>query len=99
MRFEWDGVQPITMAGGTPGHSLLASRLAAAIEAAADRRACTLLRPDVKVRTERGNRVRYPDLVVTVAAERAEGGGEAIPVGASAAPRTGSLAPASPALS
>jgi Uma2 family endonuclease len=71
LRYEWDGVQPIAMVGGTLGHSLLASRLAGAIEAAAGRRGCTVLRSDVKVLTERGERVRYPDLVVTCSPIRA----------------------------
>lgn len=71
LRCEWDGVQPIAMVGGTIGPSMLASRLSAAIEGAAGRGGCTVLRSDVKVLTERGDRVRYPDLVVTCSPIRA----------------------------
>jgi Uma2 family endonuclease len=65
LRHEWDGVQPIAMVGGTLAHSLLASRLAAALESGFDRRRCTVFRSDARVRTAAGSRIRYPDLVVT----------------------------------
>lgn len=71
LRYEWDGVQPIAMVGGTLAHSLLASRLAAAIEGRLGDRRCTVFRSDAKILTERGERVRYPDLVVTCAPIRA----------------------------
>jgi Uma2 family endonuclease len=67
LRHEWDGVQPIAMVGGTQAHSLLASRLAAAIEARFAGRGCTVFRGDVKLMTAAGSRVRYPDLVLTCA--------------------------------
>jgi Uma2 family endonuclease len=65
VRHEWDGVQPIAMVGGTLAHSELATRLSDRLRDALRDRGCTVFRADVKVWTERGSRVRYPDLVVT----------------------------------
>ncbi len=64
LRYEWDGVQPIAMVGGTLAHSLLASRLADALRPGL-RPGCTVFRADAKVLTAAGSRARYPDLVVT----------------------------------
>lgn len=70
-RFEWDGVQPVAMVGGTLGHSELASRLEGALRAALRGGPCRVFRSDVGLRTERGARMRFPDLVVTCAPVRA----------------------------
>lgn len=64
MRFEWDGVQPVAMVGGRFAHTELATRLSDILRPALRGR-CTVVRADLKVMTERGSRVRYPDLVVT----------------------------------
>jgi Uma2 family endonuclease len=71
LRYEWDGVQPIAMVGGTFVHSELATRLSDALRSALRGGGCTVVRADVKVLTERGDRVRYPDLVVTCSPIRA----------------------------
>ncbi|MBY0334309.1 MAG: Uma2 family endonuclease [Acetobacteraceae bacterium] len=64
-RFEWDGVQPVAMVGGTLNHSELAARLEEALRRALRGGPCRTFRSDVGVRTERGTRIRFPDLVVT----------------------------------
>lgn len=64
-RYEWDGVQPVAMVGGTFGHSELASRFYDILRAQLRGGHCTVVRTDVKVMTERGTRIRYPDAVVT----------------------------------
>lgn len=65
MRFEWDGVQPVAMDGGTFAHSELASRVFDALRPALRGGPCTPIRTDVRAMTARGTRVRFPDLVVT----------------------------------
>lgn len=64
-RFEWDGVQPVAMVGGTAGHSELAARVGEALRAKLRGGPCRVFRSDIGVRTEGGSRVRYPDLSVT----------------------------------
>ncbi len=63
-RYEFDGVQPVAMTGGTLGHN----QIMLAIHRALDRRLadgpCTALGPDAGVVTI-GDIVRYPDAVVT----------------------------------
>ncbi len=65
LRYEWDGVQPVAMMGGSFAHTEIASRLYNALRPALRSGPCTLVRADLKVMTERGSRARYPDLVVT----------------------------------
>ncbi len=65
VRYEWDGVQPFAMVGGTFAHSEIASRLFETLCAALRGTPCTVIRADVHVRTARGERIRYPDVVVT----------------------------------
>lgn len=65
LRYEWDGVQPVAMVGGTFAHSEIASRIYDPLRAHLRGGPCTVVRADVRVLTERGSRVRYPDLVVT----------------------------------
>jgi len=64
-RYEWDGVQPVAMVGGTARHSELACRVNDALRAALRGGPCQVFRSDMRVRTERNTRIRYPDLVVT----------------------------------
>ena len=63
--FEWDGVQPVAMVGGTIEHSELASRVEEALRAKLRGGPCRVFRSDVGLRTASGTRVRYPDLTVT----------------------------------
>jgi Uma2 family endonuclease len=63
--FEWDGVQPVAMVGGTLGHSELAARVEEALRSALRGGPCRVYRSDVGVRTAQGSRLRFPDLVVT----------------------------------
>jgi Uma2 family endonuclease len=67
LRYEWDGVQPIAMVGGTFRHTEIASRLYDAVRAALRGGPCSVVRADMKVLTSQASRVRYPDLVVTCA--------------------------------
>lgn len=67
VRFEWDGVQPVAMVGGSFAHTEIASRLYDVLRPALRGGPCTVVRADLKVLTERGTRARYPDLVVTCA--------------------------------
>jgi Uma2 family endonuclease len=63
-RFEFDGVRPVAITGGNPGHN----HITLAIRRVPDRKlagsACSPLGPDAGVATV-GNVVRYPDAVVT----------------------------------
>lgn len=63
--YEWDGVQPVAMVGGTARHSELASRVNDVLRAAMRGGPCRVFRSDMRVLTERNSRIRYPDLVVT----------------------------------
>jgi Uma2 family endonuclease len=63
--FEWDGVQPVAMVGGTLGHSELASRVEQALRQVLGRGPCRVFRADAGVRTHGGTRMRFPDLTVT----------------------------------
>jgi Uma2 family endonuclease len=65
IRYEWDGVQPVAMVGGSFAHMELASRLSDVLRPALRGGPRTLVRADLKIFTER--RSRYPDLVVTCA--------------------------------
>jgi Uma2 family endonuclease len=64
-RYEWDGVQPIAMVGGTLRHSLIASRIEAALLRGLGNRPCTVFRSDARIATADGQRIRYPDVTVT----------------------------------
>jgi len=64
-RFEWDGVQPVAMVGGTAEHSELASRIEEALRARLRGGPCRVFHSDVGLRTAGGTRLRYPDLIVT----------------------------------
>jgi Uma2 family endonuclease len=60
-RYEFDGIQPVAMTGGTMGHSLAIGNI---ILHLGGRLACRPLGPDAAVATI-GQTVRYPDAVVT----------------------------------
>ncbi|MDB5371757.1 MAG: uncharacterized protein JWP04_399 [Belnapia sp.] len=64
-RYEWDGVQPVAVVGGTFGHSELASRFYDILRAHLRGGPCTVVRTNVKVMTQHGTRIHYPDAVVT----------------------------------
>jgi Uma2 family endonuclease len=61
LRFEFDGIQPVAMTGGSRAHSLIATRLAAALVFQV-RPPCEAHGPELKVITT--GRVRYPDASV-----------------------------------
>lgn len=77
VRYEWDGVQPVAMVGGSFAHTEIATRLSDLLRATLRSGPCTVVRADLKVLTERDTRARYPDLVVTCAPLRA--GDTAVP--------------------
>ena len=77
VRYEWDGVQPVAMVGGSFAHTEIASRLYDVLRPALRGGPCTVVRADLKVLTERGTRARYPDLAVTCAPIRP--GDDAVP--------------------
>jgi Uma2 family endonuclease len=62
LRYEFDGVQPVAMTGGTVAHSVIATNIVRALE---DRLSgpCRVFRGDLKIIV--ANRVRYPDAIVT----------------------------------
>jgi Uma2 family endonuclease len=62
LRYEFDGIQPVSMTGGTIAHSVIATNIVRVLD---DRLAgsCRVFRGDLKIIA--ANRVRYPDAVVT----------------------------------
>jgi Uma2 family endonuclease len=63
-RYEFDGVQPIAMTGGTNGASAIGVNLITALRTRLRGAACRPLGPDAGVETINGA-VRYPDALVT----------------------------------
>lgn len=63
LRYEFDGVRPIAMTGGTIAHSVIATNLVRALEDRLHAKPCRAFRGDVKILV--AGRVRYPDAVVT----------------------------------
>jgi len=63
LRYEFDGVQPFAMTGGTVAHSVIATNLVRALEDRLRGGSCRAFRGDLKVMV--AGRVRYPDAVVT----------------------------------
>jgi Uma2 family endonuclease len=61
-RFEFDGVAPVAMTGGTIAHDQIIFDLRAALAARLAGAACRALGPNVKIIAD--GRVRYPDLLV-----------------------------------
>lgn len=65
-RYEFDGIQPVAMTGGSVAHARLVRRLVAAL-AARLRPGCEAFGGDLKVLTAAG-RARYPDATVVCGA-------------------------------
>jgi Uma2 family endonuclease len=65
-RYEFDGVQPVAMTGGTLSHSQITRNIHAALQARLRGTGCQSLGPDAGVATA-GEAVRYPDAVITCA--------------------------------
>ena len=63
-RYEFDGVQPVAMTGGTIRHNLIMLSTHRALERRLASGSCRPLGPDAGVATV-GDIVRYPDAVVT----------------------------------
>ncbi len=63
LRYEFDGVGPVAMNGGTLIHSRIASRAFRVLEAKLEGTPCVVFGTSVKVVVS--GRVRYPDVVVT----------------------------------
>jgi Uma2 family endonuclease len=61
-RYEFDGIQPIGMAGGSPAHAATGASLIVALGNRL-RSPCRVFTGDLKVPTT-GGRVRYPDVTV-----------------------------------
>ncbi len=64
IRYEFDGIQPVAMTGGSLGHSLLAGNINRQLANRLAGSGCRPLGPDAGVATV-GDTVRYPDAVVT----------------------------------
>ena len=65
-RYEFDGLEPVAMTGGTFGHSLIMGNLHAALRRALRDTGCRMPGPDAGIATV-GKAVRYPDALVTCA--------------------------------
>jgi len=65
LRYEFDGVQPVAMTGGTVAHSVIGSNVFQALDTRL-RDPCRVFRSDLKVVVQ--NQVRYPDAIVTCTA-------------------------------
>lgn len=70
-RYEFDGLQPVAMVGGTVGHSLITGNLLRALGSRLAGTGCRALGPDAGIVTV-GDSVRYPDVVVTCSTLRLE---------------------------
>ena len=63
LRWEFDGLHPVAMTGGTVEHSVIATNLVRALEDRLKGKPCRAFRGDLKIMV--AGRVRYPDAVVT----------------------------------
>lgn len=65
-KHEYHNGEIVAMAGGTGNHSIIANRMATALNNAIDEaeKDCTVLNADLKVRIEKYNKAVYPDLSV-----------------------------------
>jgi len=63
-RYEFDGVRPVAMTGGTMSHSQILGNILSAIKTRLRGTGCRVLGPDAGVATV-GDAVRYPDAVIT----------------------------------
>ncbi len=64
-RWEFDGIAPVAMTGGTVAHSLIGTRLVELLRERLRGRPCRAFRGDLKIIVS--GRVRYPDALVTCA--------------------------------
>ncbi|BFL66299.1 Uma2 family endonuclease [Roseomonas mucosa] len=65
LRYEFDGVQPLAMTGGTAAHAIVQGNLAAAIVARLRGQPCRFIGNDLRI--EVAGRIRYPDGFITCA--------------------------------
>ena len=63
-RFEFDGVRPVAMTGGTARHSTVTSNIHIALRPRLRGTPCSHFGPDLAIRTV-GERVRSPDALIT----------------------------------
>ena len=63
LRYEFDGVQPVAMTGGTIEHSEIATNLVEALRRRLRGQPCRAFRGDLKILAN--GRIRYPDATVT----------------------------------
>jgi Uma2 family endonuclease len=63
-RYEFDGIQPVAMAGGNARHSRVTTNIHAALRSRLRGTPCAYYGPDLGVRTM-GSKVRYPDALIT----------------------------------
>jgi Uma2 family endonuclease len=63
IRYEFDGVQPIAMTGGTWAHAVIQGNLALALKTRLRGKPCQYIGNDLKI--EVAGRIRYPDGFVT----------------------------------
>lgn len=64
LKWEFDGIRPVAMTGGTYAHSLVQGNIITALKPKLRGTACQVCGPDMRVPTGHG-RYRYPDAVVT----------------------------------
>lgn len=67
LRYEFDGVRPVAMTGGTYRHDRIIFALHRALDRALRGKPCRPSGPNMKVLTASGERARYPDALVTCA--------------------------------
>jgi Uma2 family endonuclease len=70
LRYEFDGVQPIAMTGGTLGHALIQCNLAISVGGRLRGRPCRFVNNDLKI--EINGKIRYPDGFVFCSAPPAQ---------------------------
>src|SRR5271170_1506998 len=63
LRYEFDGVGPVAMTGGTAGHADIQANLAAALRTRLRGNPCRFYGSDLKFQVAQGH-VRYPDGMV-----------------------------------
>ena len=66
LRYEFDGVQPVAMTGGTIEHSEIATNLVEALRRRLRGQPCRAFRGDLKILAN--GRIRYPDATVSCTA-------------------------------
>lgn len=65
LRYEFDGIAPVAMAGGKVAHSKIATNLVEALRRRLRGGRCQAFRGDLKIMTQAGSKIRYPDAIVT----------------------------------